>query len=256
MSRNNNKKEVDVTVMPERVTGTFFGNSWLSVPDEVRAVVPMLHQQECDAHTLRACLQQVVAYLRDNGIFAGAAGGDAYRKFQKAVSANSGGLGGDEVNSLFTGMYSVLVAAVASKAQVITVAEDLKRCHFPAAAVDDVSAVLTKSRAALEEAAVRGRIGFAQLDKLRWRVDVVISSGSLSRVMRPTLLMEMTLSNGRVRTFEVSVAQFNQLRFGAAKMLNDMQTLERHPVMRIEREEDAARHSTKPPRRTSMAAKS
>ena len=42
MSRNYNKKEVDVTVMPERVTGTFFGNSWLSVPDEVRAVVPML----------------------------------------------------------------------------------------------------------------------------------------------------------------------------------------------------------------------
>ena len=43
----------------------------------------------------------------------------------------------------------------------------------------------------------------------------------------------MTLSNGIVKTFELSVEQFNQLRYGAAKVLQDMQMLERHPIMRI-----------------------
>jgi len=36
-------------------------------------------------------------------------------------------------------------------------------------------------------------------------------------------MMQMVLSDGRIKTFEVSVHQFNQLRFGVAKVLKDMQ---------------------------------
>lgn len=251
MSRNYNKKEVDVTVMPDRVAGTFFGHSWLAVPDEVRAVVPLLHREEMGIDKIRACIQQVVAYLKDKGIFSGTEGHDAYKKFQNSISGESNG---DDINVVFTALYSIIVAAVSSKEQTVTIVDDLKRMHVPEQVADDLGQVIAKSRAPLEEAALRDRIGFAGLSKFRWRVDVVISSGSLSRVMRPTILMEMTLSDGRVRIFEVSVQQFNQLRYGVAKMLKDMQTLERHPVMRIEREEDAARHNTKS-RRTSMLGK-
>jgi len=47
------------------------------------------------------------------------------------------------------------------------------------------------------------------------------------------VLPQMILSDRVIKTFEVSVEQFNQLRFGVAKVLNDMQQLERHPIMRI-----------------------
>ena len=43
----------------------------------------------------------------------------------------------------------------------------------------------------------------------------------------------MTLSNGSIKTFEVSIEQFNQLRYGVAKLLHDMQTLRRHPIMKV-----------------------
>lgn len=242
MSRNYNKKVVDVTVMPDKVPGSFFGTSHLAVPDEVRAMVPLLHKESCGVDIVRTCIGQVVAYLKDNGLFEGVEGEEAYKKFQRTVAgANSG----DDVNVLFTGIYSIVVAAVSSKEQTATIVEDLKRMHLPPTVADDLGQVINKSRAALEAAALRSRIGFPGLAKLRWRIDVTISSGSLSRVMRPSILMQMVLSDGRIRSFDVSVAQFNQLRYGVAKMLQDMQTLERHPVMRIEREEDLARH--KPP---------
>ena len=93
--------------------------------------------------------------------------------------------------------------------------------------------VILASKSKLQKTLVDKRIRFPRLQKLRWRIDVTISSGSLSRVMRPSILMEMCLSNGSIRTFEVSIDQFNQLRHGVAKVLLDMQTLERHPIMKL-----------------------
>ena len=43
----------------------------------------------------------------------------------------------------------------------------------------------------------------------------------------------MTLSDGNIKTFIISVEQFNQLRYGVAKVLQDMQMIERHPIMKI-----------------------
>lgn len=43
----------------------------------------------------------------------------------------------------------------------------------------------------------------------------------------------MVLSDGSVKTFELPVEQFNQLRYSVAKVLHDMQGLERHPVMKL-----------------------
>nr|CAD7460493.1 unnamed protein product [Timema tahoe] len=68
-----------------------------------------------------------------------------------------------------------------------------------------------------------------KLEKLRWRIDVTISSrydiygvdqrssssslvNVLSRVLEPCLLLEMTLNNGRKEVFEVSLAKFHQMR--------------------------------------------
>eukprot|EP01035_Chromulina_nebulosa_P019950 gene19950-25916_t len=48
--------------------------------------------------------------------------------------------------------------------------------------------------------------------------------------------MQIILSDGRIKTFDVSIDQFNQLRYAVAKLLYDIQSLERHPIMRIIKE--------------------
>ena len=43
----------------------------------------------------------------------------------------------------------------------------------------------------------------------------------------------MALSDGRIRTMEVPIEQFNQLRYNTAKVLRDMRNLESHPIMKL-----------------------
>jgi len=42
----------------------------------------------------------------------------------------------------------------------------------------------------------KGDVRFPTLADLRWRVDVTISTSSLNRVLKPTLLFQLTLSDG------------------------------------------------------------
>eukprot|EP00468_Gymnochlora_sp_CCMP2014_P006405 CAMPEP_0167751148 /NCGR_PEP_ID=MMETSP0110_2-20121227/6397_1 /TAXON_ID=629695 /ORGANISM="Gymnochlora sp., Strain CCMP2014" /LENGTH=167 /DNA_ID=CAMNT_0007636571 /DNA_START=135 /DNA_END=641 /DNA_ORIENTATION=- len=69
------------------------------------------------------------------------------------------------------------------------------------------------------------------LASLRWRVDVTISTTSLSRVFRPVVLMSLTLSDGQIVTFETSVEKLNELRYCVAKLLKLTLDFEKHPML-------------------------
>lgn len=69
-------------------------------------------------------------------------------------------------------------------------------------------------------------VGLPHLDDLRWRVDVTLSTGSMSRVLKPTILMQATLSDGSIRTFEVNVEQFHELRHSVARCLHEMEVVQ------------------------------
>jgi hypothetical protein len=69
---------------------------------------------------------------------------------------------------------------------------------------------------------------------MRWRIDVTISSSSLNRVMRPSILMELTLNDGSVELFDVPLEEFHKLRYFCAKALSAMGAIESHPVLRIQ----------------------
>ena len=60
-------------------------------------------------------------------------------------------------------------------------------------------------------------------------------------MLRPSVMMQLTLSSGRVVAFEVPLEQFHQLRYSVAKVLKGMAELRQHPVMRIAFEADAER---------------
>jgi hypothetical protein len=105
---------------------------------------------------------------------------------------------------------------------------------FAAALARDVSAAACgAAREALVAALGAALPAHAGLAGLRWRVDVVLSSAGVSKVMRSVLICELTLTSGRVVTMEVPAERFHELRYSVAKGLLDMGALESHPVLRI-----------------------
>ncbi len=86
-------------------------------------------------------------------------------------------------------------------------------------------------RAALEAGARARRVTFPGLTKLDWRVDVAISSTQLNRVFKPSVTFQITMDDGKIRTFESSVEKFHQLRYNVSKMLATMQNIEQHPTL-------------------------
>mmetsp|Transcript_12323 Transcript_12323/g.16631 ORF Transcript_12323/g.16631 Transcript_12323/m.16631 type:complete len:150 (+) Transcript_12323:55-504(+) len=74
---------------------------------------------------------------------------------------------------------------------------------------------------------------FPRIHHVQWRVDVTISTSSLERVMRPSVMMRLALSDGQIKTFEMSIEQFHKLRYSVARVLRNMQEIERNPIMRL-----------------------
>lgn len=145
------------------------------------------------------------------------------------------------MNALFTGLLFLMQAAIRNKTTVSTVQKDLTEMNVPADHVKDFCNALRTSRFVLEDAARENAPGFPSLDHLRWRVDVAISTSNLSRALQPSVMMEMTLSNGDIKTFEVPVDKFHELRYNVAKVLKEMKSVESHPVMRIAFDQERAK---------------
>lgn len=223
------KAEEDQTRVPGGLSGTFFGSA---IPDDVIQFVPLLHTEAASTDVVRTCIANVIEHIR-----AGT---------RISVSANTYVEQSEVAGYLHSGLFTILRSAISSKVNTTRIVADLKRMNVPAQVADDIGHAFLESRAQLEASALRHRIRFPKLDKLRWRIDVVISSGSLSRVMRPSILMQLILSDGSIQTFVVELAQFHALRYGVAKLLREMQTIERHPIMRVAHElqkrEDADRN--------------
>ena len=62
---------------------------------------------------------------------------------------------------------------------------------------------------------------------------MTISTSSLSRILKPSVLMQLTLSDGSVKTFEMQVDQFHQLRYNVAKVLQYMRKVENRAIMSL-----------------------
>eukprot|EP00656_Telonema_subtile_P018921 TRINITY_DN20279_c0_g1_i1.p1 TRINITY_DN20279_c0_g1~~TRINITY_DN20279_c0_g1_i1.p1 ORF type:complete len:259 (+),score=72.00 TRINITY_DN20279_c0_g1_i1:83-859(+) len=65
-----------------------------------------------------------------------------------------------------------------------------------------------------------------QLKELRWRVDVHISTSSLRKKMKPTILMQLMFEDGAIKTLECSPEMFQDLRYSVTKLLHEVQRIE------------------------------
>lgn len=221
------KKEevVDPFHVPKNLIhfSTFLGRD---IPEEVRMAVPLLHA--ATASTFRAIMLKVLQHFNDTKVT-----DDGYSEFMKKISSATNDVQSEDISTIFSALYTLFRVALSGKHHISVMKADMLKMNFPQTVADDISKAFMAYRSTMEEVIVDNRISFSRLEKLRWRIDVAISSGSLSRVMRPSILMQIIMSNGEFRVFEVSIEQFNQLRYGVAKVLFDMQTIERHPIVKL-----------------------
>ena len=61
---------------------------------------------------------------------------------------------------------------------------------------------------------------------IKWRIDVVISSSSLSKVLEPLIIFEIHTDSGEKLRFDCSLTKFNQLRLAVASSLSELHRLE------------------------------
>ncbi|KAH9129154.1 hypothetical protein AeMF1_000754 [Aphanomyces euteiches] len=80
---------------------------------------------------------------------------------------------------------------------------------------------------------VHTKSAIPHLNRLDWRVDLIVASNLLKTIRQPSIVLRLQLTDGHIHTIELSVDKFHELRYNTAKMLQEMNQLERHPIMRL-----------------------
>ena len=175
------EKPTDPLTVPKGIDGsTMFAPS---IPESVLMTVPLLHAMSIDD----------AATLLDisMGVATNASGAYTDKIVKNETSRH---IADDTFATVVSGLYAVVKTAIRTKVHASALTDNLLKMHFPAPFVTSklVPAIINQ-RAELESTALLNRVRFPTVNKLRWRVDVTISSGLLSRVMRPNLLMQASV---------------------------------------------------------------
>lgn len=166
----------DPVQVPKEIDGvTFFGKS---IPESVIRSVPLLHAMLKDDVSIITLL--AVDILNAN---------DISTTIEKPNSCKH--IADDDFSVVLSGIYVTIKLIIRSKIHAKAIQSDLLKLHYPKSAIDVLLPVVQSRRALLESMMLSHRCRFPTIDKFRWRVDVTISSGLLSKVMRPNLLFQV-----------------------------------------------------------------
>lgn len=169
----------------------FFGGR---VPPEISLLIKPL--SKCDKQTVGKILQLIVSSMEGKPV--------SHEQFKKISSET---LTEDTLTVIYSGLYSLLRRAIrlpltSLKPEMFK--EDMNELQIPAEFQEDIASVVFGARRPrIENEILLSRPRLPKLDQLKWRVDVAISTSVLNRVLEPTILMEMKLSNGKIHSFEV-----------------------------------------------------
>lgn len=140
-------------------------------------------------------------------------------------------LADDSILLYFTFALDVLQAAIAQHTKDGTFMSDLGKMQIKAEYVSELANAYKQRREIMSQTVEASRVALPSIAGVRWRVDVAISTTSLSRVFKPTVLLQLSLNDGRVRDFECSLDKFHELRYAIAKSLKHAQDLQQHPTL-------------------------
>lgn len=195
------------------------------VPPEIESMSKNL--KDLDQDTFRKLLKAVVAALE------GKDSRDALRSVAQSCSVPP-----EKLSHVIAAMHRLLSEALripTASLKPESFKEDLRDLKIPEEFISDLSSVVFGSRrAALEAAAAQSDPRLPSLQEFKWRVDVAISTGSVSRALQPSVLMQMRLSDGSVQQFQVPVSKFQELRYNVALILKEMNDLEKRNILKIQ----------------------
>ena len=137
-----------------------------------------------------------------------------------------------QYGQVFTAIYLLLRTIVGKRITGKAVGE-LTGLGLSEDVVGDIARVVKAQRSAIEDVATGSAQACPRLVSTRWRVDVAISTSSLNKCLKPSILMQLGLSDGKLKNFELPLEKFHDLRFNVAKALRAVQDLEAHPLIRV-----------------------
>ncbi|KAM4696956.1 COMM domain-containing protein 5 [Rhinophrynus dorsalis] len=195
------------------------------IPPEVETMAKYL--KDLDKDVFRKILKVVVGALE----------GKDSRESVKAILDNTS-ISEEHLSYIISGAHTLL--RVALRLPVATLKhevfkEDLQELRIPEDFIGDfANIVYGNRRPILEDVALKQGIRLPTVEDVRWRVDVAISTSSLSRALQPSILMQLKLSNGTSHRFDVPVSKFQELRYNVALILKEMNDLEKRSILRIQ----------------------
>eukprot|EP01138_Halocafeteria_seosinensis_P016332 gb/GECG01016663.1/.p1 GENE.gb/GECG01016663.1/~~gb/GECG01016663.1/.p1 ORF type:complete len:220 (+),score=22.68 gb/GECG01016663.1/:1-660(+) len=143
--------------------------------------------------------------------------------------------------------YAICLAAVSQLLQVVgvrqpskqTLHEELERLASESLMPQQLAEGFGKIAHKLNLDAIRSsRLApipgsFSRVKDVRWRLDVVISTDAAKKVLRPSILLEFTIGDGKLVRTNLSMQQFHHLRYTTAKTLKEMEIVREHPLMKL-----------------------
>ncbi|KAM9626480.1 COMM domain-containing protein 5 isoform 1-T2 [Trichechus inunguis] len=188
------------------------------LPPDVAAMPQLLG--ELDRSTFRKLLKLVVSSLQ----------GEDCREAVQHLGA-SVGLPEERLGTLLAGVHTLLRQALRlppASLKPEAFKNQLEELCIPQDLAGDLACVVFGSqRPLLDSVASQQGAWLPRVANFWWRVDVAISTSSLARSLRPSILMQLELSDGSAHRFEVSTAKFQELRYGVALVLKEMADLEK-----------------------------
>lgn len=154
--------------------------------------------------------------------------------FDSLVSKN---LQLDTIHIVYAGILKTIQAALRCSSAALSKEQfvaDMGNMNLTKEMVDDLtSAVFGSRRSVLDTSTIANVPKKATITDFKWKIDVAISTTSLSRVLEPVVSVGMTLSSGEVKCFEMSVSKFQELRYNVASVMKEMEDLEKRSILKI-----------------------
>eukprot|EP01120_Amphizonella_sp_Union-15-10_P016274 TRINITY_DN8523_c0_g1_i1.p1 TRINITY_DN8523_c0_g1~~TRINITY_DN8523_c0_g1_i1.p1 ORF type:complete len:228 (-),score=42.27 TRINITY_DN8523_c0_g1_i1:20-703(-) len=191
---------------------------------EIKNLFPLL--QDLDTKIFRRILQFVLEYIKGTEIT-----DQHWSKLQQATELKP-----QNLTTIYSGLYYILRNAIKNRVEVATFQTDLtEKLKVPESYVKDLTAAYTNSLPLIEKSSLEKRIKYPSVVDLNWRVDVTITTSTSLRVFKPAILAQMTTTDGKIRTFEMSPDQFHKLRYNVARVLKEIDNVEKLPTLKIDK---------------------
>lgn len=215
--RDKKKNRVDAAAAADAWNDSFLPTE--AVP-YIQAMVKLLQSGGLEEKVVRKLLSLAVQQIE---------GKTLSKEVQDGISSDS------SLSILFDGLYNLLHEAIRLEVPVKILVDDLTSVQVPKAVVDDIAKVMKNKQTQLSEANASPPCSIPSIVDVCWRIDVAISTTSLSRAFKPSLLLQLTLSDGVIKTFECNVETFHALRYNTARALKSLIDLSEHPtIVRID----------------------